>query len=100
MWRKPLQFKAEYSVDIPEKPQPGKLYLVGSGEHIWCAAFVCPCGCKELVQLSLLPTSSPRWDYRLEAERNVSLFPSVRRVRGCRSHFFVKHGQIEWVCED
>jgi hypothetical protein len=72
------------------------VYLVGEGEHLWQAVFKCPCGCEDDVQLSLMPEGRPRWHATVHENETVSLWPSVSRTVGCRSHFFVRHGRIDW----
>ena len=82
---------------MPDQVESGVLYLVGEGPHLWFAAFLCPCGCGEAIQLSLSPDSRPRWGVEEHSDGTVSLSPSVWRVRGCRSHFFLRRGHIAWV---
>ncbi|WP_423773955.1 DUF6527 family protein [Aquipseudomonas alcaligenes] len=56
----------------------------------------CPCGCGDLVQLSLASSGHPRWNLDWGAQGAVSLHPSVHRTAGCRSHFFLKQGKVIW----
>lgn len=45
--------------DLPVNVEKGHLYLIGEdGEH-WFAALICPCGCSELIQISLLQNEKP-----------------------------------------
>ena len=85
--------------DLPEKLSPHEIYLVGENGHLWFAAFVCPCGCGETVQLSCLSDARPRWSVTRHADGSVTLYPSVSRVRGCRSHFFIRRGMVIWCSE-
>jgi len=94
---RPAPFRVERVLDVPEKLAAKTVYLIGEREHLWAAAFVCPCGCGEVIQLSLLADSRPSWSMRQDADGNVTLHPSVWRVRGCRSHFFLRRGLVEWV---
>jgi hypothetical protein len=82
--------------ELPDQPQPHKLYLVGDADAHWMAAMVCPCGCGDLIQLATGLTGRPRWDVWLEKGDLITLHPSVRRKVRCRSHFFVRHGKIVW----
>lgn len=91
--------RVEQATDIPEKCNPGVLYLVGENGHRWFAAFVCPCGCGDVIQLSLLPDSRPRWSIEVHSDGTATLHPSVWRVKGCRSHFFLRRGLVAWVRE-
>jgi hypothetical protein len=85
--------------EMPDNVRPLTLYLCGEGEHLWAAAMVCPCGCKEVIQLNLLKQVRPRWSVQEHKDGSVSLMPSVWRQKGCRSHFFVRHGRIDWCRE-
>lgn len=79
----------------PDELEQMQVYAVGEGEHLWHISMVCPCGCGEKLSLNALPDDSPRWT--LEERCGVpSIRPSVWRQVGCRSHFFLKHGRIEW----
>lgn len=97
LWGRPTRFRTKREPDIPETFENQTIYLVGEAEHIWAAAFLCPCGCGETVQLSLLKDARPRWHIVEHKDGTVSLSPSVWRTKGCRSHFFVRLGQIDWV---
>ena len=84
--------------DLPDGLTPKKVYAVGQhGEPPWAAAFLCPCGCKEMIQLSLIGKDNPSWRADFGSWGRVTLHPSVWRVRGCRSHFFVRDGRIIWA---
>lgn len=82
--------------DVPDGPTPRTVYLIGEGEHLWIAALVCPCGCGELLQMSLMPHGHPRWDVLTHWDGTVSLHPSVWRQKGCRTHFFLRQGHVIW----
>jgi hypothetical protein len=82
--------------DLPDRLQKHRIYLIGEDGQVWQAAMLCPCGCAALIQLSVLPKSRPNWAVTPHADGTVSLHPSVWRTTGCRSHFFLRRGQIEW----
>lgn len=91
----PPRFQFARSEDLPEMVEPLTVVAVGEGEHLWYAVLVCPCGCGETIQLSLLQDERPRW--RLTARDGVpTLSPSVWRHRGCRSHFILRDGLVTW----
>ena len=100
LWGRPTPLRTQHELDMPERVKAGVLYLIGEGEHLWSAAFLCPCGCGETIQLSLLDDSRPRWKVQEHADGTSSLTPSVWRIRGCQSHFFVRRGLIDWVPEN
>lgn len=64
----------------------------------------CPCGCGEHFPINLDPRSGPAWHLygesgdapagRWRRRRSLSLFPSVWRESGCRSHYIIWDGQI------
>lgn len=83
--------------DVPDRPQPGRVYVVGERGSPWCAAFLCPCGCRGLVQLSLVADDSPSWSLSTAVSGKVTLRPSINRFRGCRAHFFVRGGRVVWA---
>lgn len=93
---KPLQ--TVWIEELPEKLDPKAVYVLGEGEHRWFVAMVCPCGCEETLQVSLLPDAKPRWRLVEHVDDGtISLSPSVWRTVGCRSHFFLRRGMIEWA---
>jgi len=72
------------------------LYVIGNGSFPWAVAMLCPCGCGSVIQLSLLEADSPRWRLFIDHKGVPTLAPSVHRTRGCKSHFFLRAGQIDW----
>jgi hypothetical protein len=88
-------FEVEAVDSAPEIPRNDTVYLITDEGVPWSVAMKCPCGCGEVLFLSLLE-GSPRW--RVEQHRNgtVSVSPSIWRTTGCRSHFFLKEGLIAW----
>lgn len=82
--------------EVPDAPADREVYLIGEGDHLWSAAFQCPCGCGALIQLNILRDAKPRWEVTRHSDGTVSLYPSVWRQVGCRSHFVLRQGIIEW----
>lgn len=74
------------------------LWLVDDGSPKW-AYLRCPCGCGEIVMLNLLAGSRPRWSLSRDLLDRASLRPSVWRLDGCRSHFWVTRGEIRWCSQ-
>lgn len=85
--------------DPPEDPAKRRVYLIGDPDLPWAAAFLCPCGCDELVQLSLMRNDDPSWIAGGKDGEPASVHPSIWRIRGCCSHFFIKNGRIIWAKE-
>jgi hypothetical protein len=93
-----LRVRCEEGPDLPPMlPRHALLHLTVKGQD-WMAGMACPCGCGERVELMLLNGMKPRWDLTVDQLGRPTLYPSVHRVTGCRSHFWVRAGQITW-CE-
>lgn len=82
--------------ELPDVLDSKCIYVVGEGSYNWFTAMICPCGCGETLYMSLLPDDSPRWDITMHRDGTVSLYPSVWRKKGCKSHFFLRNGYIIW----
>jgi Family of unknown function (DUF6527) len=82
--------------EFPDVPAPGVLYAVGEGPHIWFAGMLCPCGCGDFLKLSLLEESRSFWTLVIHRNGSATLWPSVVREVGCKSHFNLRRGRIEW----
>lgn len=95
--RRPLT--AKMVEDLPETIDSDHVYLVGDDGFAWSAAMVCPCGCQVVIQLSLIERDRPSWRTRIEPSGVITIQPSVWRTRGCQSHFFVRHGRVQWAKE-
>lgn len=93
--RVPL-YRAQRIEDLPDIFKPLTVYLVGEDDHLWAAALICPCGCGERIELNLLPQARPCWSVERHPGGTVTLMPSVWRQKGCKSHFFVRNGRIDW----
>lgn len=48
----------------------------------------CPCGCGEVITGQLFPLDHPRWEYIAPD----SLYPSINRKYGFKSHFTITDG--------
>ena len=96
LFRNNLKFKTVIVDDIPEKCKKGIIYIVDE-DNPWYAVLECPCGCNEIIRLCLQDNVSPSWKLkRHKIDGTVSLKPSVCRTTGCRSHFFISKGKIDW----
>lgn len=82
--------------DVPDTLKTKKIYVVGESEYLWFALMLCPCGCGETLYMGLMPDQRPRWIMVEHNNGTVSLYPSVWRKIGCKSHFWLKHGKIIW----
>lgn len=55
----------------------------------------CPDGCGETLTINLDRRSGPAWQVYVE-DAAVSLYPSVWRNTGCKSHFIIWRSRIYW----
>src|SRR6266702_5461468 len=81
--------------EMPDYPKEFTLYLIGCPQA-WSAALLCPCGCQEMIHISLLANDSPSWSIRINRQNEPTLEPSIWRKDGCLSHFFIRRGRIIW----
>lgn len=78
--------------------EPGDAVLVVRGRPR-VLVMACPCGCRSRVVVNLDPRAGPAW--RLyQCRRGTSLYPSVVRESGCRSHFVVWNDRILTMTND
>jgi hypothetical protein len=85
-----------FLAEEPAVIKPGLIYIVGEEKCRWAAVFKCPCGCGDAVWLNLLQGHSPQWEVEQHTGGKISLSPSVNRIVGCRSHFFLWRNRIHW----
>jgi hypothetical protein len=91
------KIKAAKVAELPEELERTLIYLVGENEHLWFAVMLCPCGCGEHLYLNLDPSERPCWEFMRHKWGIISLHPSIHRMVGCRSHFWLRNGQIIWA---
>jgi hypothetical protein len=84
----------------PDVLDSNLVYIVGQNGHLWSAELVCPCGCNAVIRLSLHTSGRPRWTAVQHPGGRVSLKPSIWRRVGCKSHFILHRGQIEYFRDD
>lgn len=96
---KPAAYRPKYLAELPNRPRAHELYVLQSNSQPWAVAMLCPCNCGALIQLSLLTNDSPRWRLSFDRKGRPTLSPSVWRTRGCKSHFFLRAGRIDWCKE-
>ncbi|GAC1314173.1 MAG: hypothetical protein NVSMB24_38500 [Mucilaginibacter sp.] len=87
--------KIRLDEDIPAHIRDGAVYIIG-GASPWLLLLRCPCGCGETIHLNLLKEASPRWGYRV-VKKTITVKPSIWRTTGCKSHFIIRNGQVQWV---
>lgn len=95
LFKKEKLYTYQFVDDVPDKLKSGTVYLVGNQGYIWQCVMLCPCGCKQILYSNLIEDYDPHWSYNIK-ENIISLSPSIDRLVGCRSHFFLTDGKIIW----
>ncbi len=95
----PTPYVAAFVEDEPEPLVTSRVYFVGGAEPAY-ASLACPCGCGTALRVNLRPEAEPYWTWDVQRDGAVTLSPSVWRKGGCRSHFFVRRGRVEWCRDD
>lgn len=95
---KRIDFTVEYSENNPD---PGRvkaktLFIVGGKGYVKWAYIKCPCGCEDVLTLSLMKNHKPNWNLRVDKLNRPTLNPSVWKKDGCKSHFWIRKGKLEW----
>ena len=78
----------------PLLKEPGATVLVHRGVAR-SMAIACPDGCGEQLTINLDSRAGPSWRHYVE-DGKVTLYPSVWRDTGCKSHFIVWRSKIYW----
>jgi hypothetical protein len=73
---------------------PGDAAIVHRG-RLRSIVIACPDGCGDHITVNLDDEAGPAWRIYQRA-RGLTLFPSVWRESGCRSHFIIWHVTILW----
>jgi hypothetical protein len=81
---------------LPKQLQKQTLYIVQDDGLFEQAAMLCPCGCKRILHMNLLPDEHPCWRVTQHKDGTASLSPSVCRKTDCQSHFWFTRGRIRW----
>jgi len=79
----------------PVMPKRDLVLLVDGGAP-WSVGMQCPCGCGDTLELILLPSVKPNWKLAIDAKGRPTLSPSVWRSTGCRAHFWLRSGKVNW----
>lgn len=91
------RFSYKHVKDLPLIIGPDIIYIIGENSMFWMLGFKCPCGCESTINLNLLEESFPCWNFNIESNYLITLSPSIRRIKGCKSHFFIQKGCVIWA---
>jgi Family of unknown function (DUF6527) len=72
---------------------PGDAVLIQRGRPRWLL-LSCPCGCGEEFPINLDPRAGPAWRLYGNVQSQLTVFPSVWRESGCKSHYVVWRSRI------
>lgn len=95
--RRRRRLNLEVLEDPPDQLKRDTIYIIGEAHAPWCAALLCPCGCGADIRLSMVKDDSPSWSARVNANGDVTLYPSIWRTKGCESHFFIFRSRVVWA---
>lgn len=84
----------------PLDPLTIYLSLNGDGKYFY-AKYKCPCGCGATHCLDITPGCDPatkhKWTATVDASGLVTFNPSVNYLCGCRSHYWIRNGEVVWT---
>lgn len=73
-----------------------ELLVVGGLNYSKWVHFKCPCGCGDIINLSLMKGRRPNWVLKVSFLGQPTLYPSVWKKDGCESHFWITKGSVIW----
>lgn len=84
-------------VDHLPEPMPARQLVATTDDgDDWSVGMRCPCGCGRTIELLLIEEAEPRWKLTVESDGRPTLSPSVWLKDGCKSHFWLRGGRVEW----
>jgi hypothetical protein len=99
-WLAPAYRTAVIEEPLPQQLRQKTLYVVEEDGFQEYAAMTCPCGCKRVLYMNLLPDERPCWKLTHHKNGTATLFPSVWRKKDCGSHFWFTSGRVIWCKDD
>ncbi|WP_456672422.1 MULTISPECIES: DUF6527 family protein [unclassified Bradyrhizobium] len=81
---------------LPKQLKRRTLYIVEEDGFQEQAAMICPCGCRSVLHMNLLPDERPCWRVTRHDDGTATLHPSVWRKKECGSHFWFRNGRVVW----
>ena len=89
-------YRPRYTDEEPLSVAPATIYIIGEKGYEWAVTFKCPCGCGDNISLNLLEGHPQRWRVHFNHKGHLSLSPSINRLVGCRSHFYLWDDRVHW----
>lgn len=90
-------YRARFVDDVPDKFDNRIIYIIENEGYYWQAVMICPCGCKKILHMNLIKEHRPSWKFKINKKGIITLHPSINRIVGCRSHFFIREGKVVWA---
>lgn len=81
---------------LPDSLPLRSLVLAREDDEDWCVGLRCPCGCGRKIELLVIKEAKPRWDLKVDAAGRPTITPSVWLRDGCKSHFWIRRGEVQW----
>jgi hypothetical protein len=91
------KYKYVFVKELPEIVPENKVIIVSEDGMPDSLVFRCPCGCHTDIFLNLLKDAKPIWRFHISKKNKITITPSIWRKVGCKSHFFIRKGKIEWA---
>ncbi len=91
-----IKYHYLFITEIPQNLKKNQIYIIQDGDEPDTIAFICPCGCKNIIHLNLLSDCDPRWSFTIN-KKKISIYPSINSKKGCKSHFWVTKSKIRWI---
>ncbi len=95
-----MRYEYKIMKELPTVLEDNIIYLEGENKKVWTCAFKCPCGCNDIVYLNLIKNVEPCWKIKFHWFNKLSIYPSIRKIVGCKSHFIIKRGEVSWCYDD
>ena len=90
-------YRAKFIDDVPDELDNKTIYIIENEGYYWQAVMICPCGCKKILHMNLIKEYYPSWNFKINKKKIITLYPSINRMAGCKSHFFIRKGKIVWA---
>jgi hypothetical protein len=75
---------------------PGDVVLIERATPRWFV-ISCPCGCGVEHPINLDPRTGPAWRHYVNGPGHFTLYPSVWRESGCKSHYIIWRDRIYFL---
>lgn len=92
--------------ELPSPFDPDTIYVCYHGDKIgepYLVNFICPCGCSRECPIPAVTSEAKQanpsrsaWGVRIEDDNTVTIHPSVRWTSGCKAHFTITNGRVQW----